>query len=175
MGRYRFSEGGQGFDPARWRTGDNVRCGSLFYLSGEDPCFCKRWVNQYPACLSGGSQSPTEINAPRGCAGIRDFSRWIRAQSDILERTSALRPLGMDLQDYNNSAKIPYKYHMQNMTTPRIPKAQDLSVDRIVDSVYKSKMVHMDVIGINMVSDLHNNIMLNWIFCLWPVIHKILA
>lgn len=61
------------------------------------------------------------------------------------------------------------------MTTPRIPKAQDLSVDRIVDSVYKSKMVHMDVIGINMVSDLHNNIMLNWIFCLWPVIHKILA
>ena len=39
---------------------------SLFYLSGEDPRFCKRWVNQYPACLSGGSQSPTEINAPRG-------------------------------------------------------------------------------------------------------------
>ena len=36
------------------------------YLSGEDPRFCKRWVNQYPACLSGGSQSPTEINAPRG-------------------------------------------------------------------------------------------------------------
>ena len=33
------------------------------YLSGEDPRFYKRWVNQYPARLSGGSQSPTEINA----------------------------------------------------------------------------------------------------------------
>ena len=42
-----------------------------FYLSGEDPRFYKRRVKQYPASLSGGLQSPTEINAPRGCAGIR--------------------------------------------------------------------------------------------------------
>ena len=41
------------------------------YLSGEDPRFYKRRVKQYPASLSGGLQSPTEINAPRGCAGIR--------------------------------------------------------------------------------------------------------
>ena len=42
-----------------------------FYLSGEDPRFYKRRVKQYPVRLSGGFQSPTEINAPRGCAGIR--------------------------------------------------------------------------------------------------------
>ena len=31
-----------------------------------------KWgIGQYPARLSGGFQSPTEINAPRGCAGIR--------------------------------------------------------------------------------------------------------
>ena len=41
------------------------------YLSGEDPRFYKRRVKQYPARLSGGFQSPAEINAPRGCAGIR--------------------------------------------------------------------------------------------------------
>ena len=41
------------------------------YLSGEDPRFYKRGIGQYPARLSGGLQSPTEINAPRGCAGIR--------------------------------------------------------------------------------------------------------
>ena len=32
-----------------------------FYLSGEDPRFYKRRVKQYPASLSGGLQSPTEI------------------------------------------------------------------------------------------------------------------
>ena len=56
------------------------------YLSGEDPRFYKRGIGQYPARLSGGLQSPTEINAQlrnapqehcyacigtRGCAGIR--------------------------------------------------------------------------------------------------------
>ena len=50
-------------------TGDNIYK-IMFYLSGEDPCFCKRGIDQYPARLSGGLQSPTEINAPRGCAGI---------------------------------------------------------------------------------------------------------
>ena len=45
--------------------------GMCFYLSGEDPRFYKRRVKQYPASLSGGLQAPTEINAPRGCAGIR--------------------------------------------------------------------------------------------------------
>ena len=35
----------------------------LFYLSGEDPRFYKRGIGQYPARLSGGFQSPTEINA----------------------------------------------------------------------------------------------------------------
>ena len=35
----------------------------LFYLSGEDPRFYKRRVKQYPARLSGGFQSHTEINA----------------------------------------------------------------------------------------------------------------
>ena len=44
---------------------------ALIYLSGEDPRFYKRGIDQYPARLSGGLQSPTEINAPRGCAGIR--------------------------------------------------------------------------------------------------------
>ena len=33
------------------------------YLSGEDPRFYKRGIGQYPARLSGGFQSPTEINA----------------------------------------------------------------------------------------------------------------
>ena len=32
-----------------------------FYLSGEDPRFYKREIDQYPARLSGGFQSPTEI------------------------------------------------------------------------------------------------------------------
>ena len=36
------------------------------YLSGEDPRFYKRRVKQYPASLSGGLQSPTEINASGG-------------------------------------------------------------------------------------------------------------
>ena len=48
-----------------------LRSAGGFYLSGEDPRFYKRRVKQYPARLSGGFQSPTEINAPRGCAGIR--------------------------------------------------------------------------------------------------------
>ena len=39
---------------------------ALFYLSGEDPRFCKRRVKQYPAPLSGGFQSPTEIKASGG-------------------------------------------------------------------------------------------------------------
>ncbi len=39
---------------------------SYFYLSGEDPRFCKRGIGQYPARLSGGFQSPTEINASGG-------------------------------------------------------------------------------------------------------------
>ena len=37
-----------------------------FYLSGEDPRFYKRGIGQYPARLSGGFQSPTEINASGG-------------------------------------------------------------------------------------------------------------
>ena len=36
------------------------------YLSGKDPRFCKRGIGQYPARLSGGFQSPTEINASGG-------------------------------------------------------------------------------------------------------------
>ena len=59
---------------------------ALFISVGENPCFCKRWVKQYPASLSGEFQSPTEINAQlhnaqqehcyvcigtRGCAGIQ--------------------------------------------------------------------------------------------------------
>ena len=35
-------------------------------LSGEDPRFYKRGIGQYPARLSGGFQSPTEINASGG-------------------------------------------------------------------------------------------------------------
>ena len=38
----------------------------ILYLSGEDPRFCKRGKGQYPARLSGGFQSPTEINASGG-------------------------------------------------------------------------------------------------------------
>ena len=37
--------------------------GLIVYLSGEGPRFYKRGIGQYPACLSGGFQSPTEINA----------------------------------------------------------------------------------------------------------------
>ena len=40
--------------------------GTDIYLSGEDPRFCKRGIGQYPARLSGGFQSPTEINASGG-------------------------------------------------------------------------------------------------------------
>ena len=36
------------------------------YLSGEDTRFYKRGICQYPARLSGGFQSPTEINASGG-------------------------------------------------------------------------------------------------------------
>jgi hypothetical protein len=39
---------------------------TMFYLSGEDPRFYKRGIGQYPARLSGGFQSPTEINASGG-------------------------------------------------------------------------------------------------------------
>ena len=38
----------------------------IVYLSGEDPSFYKRGIGQYPARLSGGFQSPTEINASGG-------------------------------------------------------------------------------------------------------------
>ncbi len=54
-------------DRSFYLSGEDPRfCKRWVNLSGEDPRFCKRWVNQYPACLSGGSQSPTEINALRG-------------------------------------------------------------------------------------------------------------
>ena len=38
----------------------------MFYLSGKDSRFNKRGIDQYPARLSGGLQSPTEINASGG-------------------------------------------------------------------------------------------------------------
>ena len=45
-----------------------VLCPDLMqiYLSGEDPRFYKRGIGQYSARLSGGFQSPTEINASGG-------------------------------------------------------------------------------------------------------------
>ena len=60
------------------------------YLSGEDPRFYKRGIGQYPARLSGGLQSPTEINAPRGCAGIR-FGRSQLTLTRILRQFSRAR------------------------------------------------------------------------------------
>ena len=62
----------------------HVSC--CFISVGKTPASIKRRINQYPARLSGGLQSPTEINAQlhnapqehcyacigtRGCAGIR--------------------------------------------------------------------------------------------------------
>ena len=38
------------------------RTGRRFFISVGAP-FCKRWVEQYPAGLSGGFQSPAEIKA----------------------------------------------------------------------------------------------------------------
>ncbi len=52
---------------------------SIVYLSGEDPRFYKRGIGQYPARLSGGFQSPTEINAggsqPRKVEGASHHAR----------------------------------------------------------------------------------------------------
>ena len=79
--------------------------GMCFYLSGEDHRFYKRRVKQYPASLSGGLQSPTEINAQlhnapqehcyacigtRGCAGIR-FGRCQLALTRIPRQFSRAR------------------------------------------------------------------------------------
>ena len=56
-------------------------------LSGEDPRFYKRGIDQYPARLSGGLQSPTEINAQLhnaplehcyACLGTADRSLTVR-------------------------------------------------------------------------------------------------
>ncbi len=71
------------------RTGGQI-LGIVFYLSGEDPRFYKRRVKQYPASLSGGLQSPTETNAPRGCAGIR-FGRCQLALTRIPRQFSRAR------------------------------------------------------------------------------------
>ena len=49
-------------DHLRQHAGDR-RGHRPVYLSGEDPRFYKRGICQYPARLSGGFQSPTEINA----------------------------------------------------------------------------------------------------------------
>ena len=74
-------------------------------LSGEAPRFYKRRVKQYPARLSGGFQSPAEINAQlhnapqehcyacigtRGCAGIR-FGRCQLALTRIPRQFSRAR------------------------------------------------------------------------------------
>ena len=42
------------------------RTGRRFFISVGENTRYKRWVEQYPAGLSGGSQSPTEINASGG-------------------------------------------------------------------------------------------------------------
>ncbi len=67
------------------------------YLSGEDPRFYKRRVKQYPARLSGGFQSPAEINAPRGCAGIR-FGRCQLTLTRIPRQFSRARIAEKDLE-----------------------------------------------------------------------------
>ena len=61
-----------------------------FISVGKTSRFCKRGIDQYPARLSGGLQSPTEINAPRGCAGIR-FGRCQLALTRIPRQFSRAR------------------------------------------------------------------------------------
>ena len=81
----------------------HVSC--CFISVGKTPASIKRRINQYPARLSGGLQSPTEINAQlhnapqehcyacigtRGCAGIR-FGRCQLALTRIPRQFSRAR------------------------------------------------------------------------------------
>ncbi len=53
-----------------------------FYLSGEDHRFYKRGIDQYPARLSSGFQSPTEIRAMKN----RSYRKF-RKELAISQRT----------------------------------------------------------------------------------------
>ena len=66
-----------------------------FYLSGEAPRFYKRRVKQYPASLSGGLQSPTEINAsggsqPRKVEGASHHARRGKNAEAFLNRITSI-------------------------------------------------------------------------------------
>ena len=62
------------------------------YLSGEDPRFYKRGIGQYPARLSGGFQSPTEINASAtqcSTGALLRMHRHARMRRDSVWKKSA--------------------------------------------------------------------------------------
>ena len=100
------------------------------------PRFCKRGIDQYPARLSGGFQSLTEINAQlrnapqehcyacigtRGCAGIR-FGRCQLALTRIPRQFSRAR-IEMEEQEQNM---------MKEEKTEKMPKAMvELQVDEL--------------------------------------------
>ncbi len=70
-----------------------------FYLSGEAPRFYKRRVKQYPASLSGGLQSPTEIpteinasggSQPRKVEGASHHARRGKNAEAFLNRITSI-------------------------------------------------------------------------------------
>ena len=61
-----------------------------FYLSGEDPRFYKRRVKQYPASLSGGLQSPTEINYAYIFLGSLLLNNFVWELTDLFDQLMVL-------------------------------------------------------------------------------------
>ena len=78
----------------------DLKLPACIYLSGEDPRFYKRGIDQYPARLSGGLQSPTEINAsggsqPRKEEGASHHARRGKnAEAFLKERRPGFRNAG---------------------------------------------------------------------------------
>ena len=87
----------------------HVSC--CFISVGKTPASIKRRINQYPARLSGGLQSPTEINAQlhnapqehcyacigtRGCAGIR-FGRANSRERELNYQDTSYKPSAVKL------------------------------------------------------------------------------
>ena len=61
-----------------------------FYLSGEDPRFYKRRVKQYPASLSGGLQSPTEIEICLFFLGSLLLNNFVWELTDLFDQLMVL-------------------------------------------------------------------------------------
>ena len=105
-------------------------------------------------------------NAPVEHCVAERLSQWGDSSATETSRILIYLPLvealgfpHLDKKSHKKTSKEPYKRRMQNMSIAWIFKMQDLSVDKTVDSVNKSKWAQMVTNGDITVHDYHNYIM----------------